>query len=52
MDKAILAAIVTVMVGFVSCSIFASWINAQELGVVLAVAVMGAFIIYFNEKKK
>lgn len=52
MNKAILAAIVTILVGFVSCSVFANWINAQELGVILAVAVMGAFIIYFNDKKK
>lgn len=52
MDKAILAMLVTIIVGFVSCGIFASWINAQEFGIILAIAVMGAFIIFFNEKKK
>jgi len=52
MGKAIVAMIATAMVGFVSSAIFASWVNAPEWGVVLAVAVMGAFIIYFNDKKK
>lgn len=52
MGKAILAMFITIIVGFVSCSIFANWIKAQELGVVIAIAIMGAFIIYFNEKKK
>ena len=52
MGKAILAMIVTVIVGFVSSALFASWVNAPEWGVILAVAVMGAFIIYFNDKKK
>jgi len=51
MLKAIIAAIVTIIVGFFGCAIFASWINAQEFGVVLAIAVMGAFIIYFNDNK-
>jgi undecaprenyl pyrophosphate phosphatase UppP len=52
MGKAILALIVTVIVGFFSSAFFASAVNAPEWGVVLAVAVMGAFIIYFNDKKK
>ena len=52
MDKAIFAMITTVMTGVVSSAIFANWVNAPEWGVVLAVAVMGAFIIYFNDKKK
>lgn len=52
MMRAIIATIVTVIVGFVSCAIFASWNNAQEFGVVLAVAIMGAFNIYFNGKRK
>lgn len=42
---ALVAAIVTIIVGIYSTSIFAGWINAPELGVVFAVAVMGAFII-------
>lgn len=49
--KSILAAIITMIVGFFCCAIF-SRINAPEFGVVLAIAVMGAFIIHFNEKKK
>ena len=52
MGKAILAMIVTVIVGFMSSAIFANWVNAPEWGIVLAIAVMGGFIIYFNDKKK
>ena len=52
MGKALLAMIVTIIVGFMSSAIFANWVNAPEWGVVLAVAVMGAFIIYFNDKKQ
>ena len=52
MGKAILAMIVTVIVGYISGAIFANWVNAPEWGVILAVAVMGAFIIYFNDKKQ
>ena len=51
MGKAILAFIVTLMVGFFGSVIFFSFANAPEWGVVLSVAVMGAFIIYFNDKK-
>ena len=51
MGKAILAMIVTVIVGFMGSAICANWVNAPEWGVVLAVAVMGGFIIYFNDKK-
>ena len=51
MSKAIIAMIVTIIVGFAGCAIYASWINAPEFGIVLAVAVMGAFIIGFNEKR-
>lgn len=52
MGKAILAMIVTVIVGYISGAILANWVNAPEWGVILAVAVMGAFIIYFNDKKQ
>lgn len=52
MGKAIFAMVVTVIVGFMSSAIFANWVNAPELGVILSVAVMGALIIYFNDKKK
>ena len=49
MGKAILAAIVTLVVGLLVMSIFT---EAIEFGVLAAVAVMGEFIIYFNDKKK
>ncbi len=49
MSKAILAAIFTVVIGLLTMSIFT---GASEVGIVAAIAVMGAFIIYFNEKKK
>lgn len=52
MEKAILAMIATIIVGFMSSALFASWVNAPEWGVILAVAVMGAFTIFFNDKKK
>ena len=49
MKKAVLAAVVTTFVGW----FFVDWLSAlPEVGVVIAIAVMGAFIIYFNEKKK
>ena len=51
MGKAILAMIVTVIVGYISGAIFANWVNAPEWAVILPVAVMGEFIIYFNDKK-
>ena len=49
MGKVILAAIVTLIVGLLVMSIFT---EAVEFGVLAAVCVMGAFIIYFNDKKK
>jgi len=53
MGKSILAFIVTVLLGFGGIMLGnASDIPIPELGAVIAVAVMGAFIIYFNEKKK
>ncbi len=49
MKKAIIAALVTAFVGW----FFADWISQlPEIGCVVAVAVMGGFIIYFNEQKK
>ena len=51
MGKAILAFIVTVIVGFFGTAYFANFANAPEWGIVLAVAVMGAFIIFFSEKR-
>lgn len=53
MGKCILAFIVTVLLGFGGIMLGnASDIPIPELGAVIAIAVMGAFIIYFNEKKK
>ena len=53
MGKCILAFIVTVFLGFGGIMLGnASDIPIPELGAVIAIAVMGAFIIYFNEKKK
>ncbi|MBO5892598.1 MAG: binding-protein-dependent transport permease [Oscillospiraceae bacterium] len=49
MKKAILAAVVTLVIGLLVMSIFT---EAIEFGILAAIAVMGAFIIYFNEKKK
>ncbi len=49
MGKSILAAIITVVIGLLTMSILTSDI---EIGILVAIAVMGAFIIYFNDKKK
>ena len=52
MGKAILAAIVTLIVGYlgmvVGLELLGNWV---EFGLLFAIAVMGAFIIYFNDKK-
>ena len=47
MAKAILAAVVTIFAGFLVMCLLPD----IELGVLVGVAVMGGFIIYFNEKK-
>lgn len=52
MIKAFIAAVATIIVGIAGCAVCASWINAPELGVVLALGVMGGCIVYFNEKKR
>ena len=53
MGKAILAAIVTLIAGWTGAAIglelFGGWI---EFGTIIAVCVMGGFIIYFNDKKE
>ncbi len=49
MGKAIIAAIITIVIGLLTMSIFT---GAAEVGLLAGVAVMGAFIIYFNEKDK
>ena len=52
MGKAILAASVPVMGGYlgtvVGRELLGNWV---EFGLLIAIAVMGAFIIYFNDKK-
>ena len=49
MGKAILAAIVTLIVGYlgmvVGLELLGNWV---EFGLLIAIAVMGAFIIYFK----
>ena len=53
MDKAILAAIVTLIVGYLGTVVGLEFLgNWVEFGLLIAIAVMGAFIIYFNDKKK
>lgn len=53
MKKAIIAFIVTFICGIGEIMLgLESDLPIPELGAVVAVAVMGAFIIYFNEKKK
>ena len=49
MKKAILAAVVTLVIGLGAMSIFT---EALEFGILAAIAVMGGFIIYFSDKKK
>ncbi len=50
MGKSILAFVVTMVVGIWFTSI-GETMNWPEFGNLIAVAVMGAFIIYFNNKK-
>ena len=53
MGKAILAAIATFVLGCLGMVIVLEFLGGYiEFGLLIAVAVMGAFIIYFNEKKK
>lgn len=49
MKKAIIAALATAFAGW----FFADWCDQlPEIGSIIAIAVMGGFIIYFNEEKK
>ena len=53
MGKAILAAIVTFIVGYLGMVVGLEFLGGfVEFGLLVAVSVMGAFIIYFNDKKK
>ena len=53
MWKAILVALVTFISGYIGMvagyELLGGWV---EFGLLVAIAVEGAFIIYFNEKKK
>ena len=49
MKKALIAVIVTIIVGLFVMGIFT---ETLEFGLLAAIAVMGGFIIYFNDKKK
>ncbi|MPN14987.1 hypothetical protein SDC9_162316 [bioreactor metagenome] len=53
MLKPIIAMFVTVLCGWVFAALGHDLVNGfTELGTIVAVAVMGAFVIFFNEKKK
>ena len=51
MGKAFIASLVTLIVGVLGCTVFDKW-NCPEIGVLLAVAVMGGLIIMTIEDKK
>ena len=51
MGKAILAAIVSLVLGVLAEGLGTRW-NMAGIGCMVSVTVMGAFIIYFNDKKK
>lgn len=52
MGKALMASLVTLGAGIFGCAAFDGWAKAPEIGVVLAVAVMGGMIIMSIEDKK
>lgn len=53
MGKAFLALIVTLVLGLLGTAFGYDEMNGfSEVGSIVAIAVMGAFIIYFNEKNK
>jgi len=51
MKKAMIALVITLILGILF-AIIGHENNFTELGSVVAIAVMGGFIIYFNEKRK
>ena len=51
MGKAFIASLVTLVVGVLGCTVFDT-MNCPEIGVVLAVTVMGGLIIMSIEDKK
>lgn len=53
MGKALLALLVTIIMGLLGTAFGYDEMNGfSEIGSIVAIAVMGAFIIYFNEKNK
>ena len=53
MKKAILAAVATLVAGYLGTVVGHELLDGfVEFGCLVAVAVMGAFIIYFNDTKK
>lgn len=44
------AFVITVLVGFLTDSIFASW-NWPDAGSIFAIATMGAFLLWSNQKR-
>lgn len=53
MGKAFLALMVTLVLGLLGTAFGYDEMNGfSEVGSIVAIAVMGAFIIYFNEKNK
>ena len=53
MTKALIALIVTFLAGYIGMVIGLEFLGGfVEFGLLIAICIMGAFIIYFNEKKK
>ena len=53
MGKALLAFFVTVVMGLIAAAFGYDAMNGfSETGAIVAIAIMGSFIIYFNQKKK
>ena len=52
MGKGITAAIITFVLGILTEAYLGSKGDFRGIGIMLSVALMGGFIIYFNEKKK
>lgn len=52
MKKAVLAAFITLILGVVGMVIGFEFLGGfAEFGCIIAISVMGAFIIFFNEKR-
>lgn len=53
MTKALIALIVTFLSGYIGMVVGLEFLGGFfEFGLLVAICIMGAFIIYFNEKKK